>query len=276
MTINTLTKEALEIMMESKKTTVSSSCMTIKRYHEINKKPSIMTDDEHSRYCFDGWITMENTAYPCPRCKINADRVRFTSFLRRSGVEERYLNVEFADLHENPAVIRIRDKACKNPQKIFDHGASLVLWSRETGTGKTLLAIMIAKSALSIGKRVQFCSLSRVAMRVRAGYKEANTEEGVLTELGAVKMLAGADLLILDDLGAAETATQAVEKRILFAALDERQNRRLSTIITSNLDPKKLTGLVGERVLGRLQPLSVIHVDHGINYRMPDDVEEVF
>ena len=86
--------------------------------------------------------------------------------------------------------------------------------------------------------------------------------------MAALKRLTEADFLLLDDLGGGETENAKLESRLLFLALEERQTRRKATLITTNLTPAALIKLFGTRVLGRVQPLTIIHVDHKRNFRL--------
>ena len=58
------------------------------------------------------------------------------------------------------------------------------------------------------------------------------------------------DLLILDDLGA-EFST-SFSYATLYQWINTRLNKRLPTIISTNLTPKELLDLYGERVFSRL------------------------
>ena len=123
---------------------------------------------------------------------------------------------------------------------------------------------MIAKTAIRSGLNARVVNIGRLCVDVRRGYSDQG-----LTESAALESLGTTDFLILDDLGAGETRNATLENRLLYLALEERQNRRLPTIITSNLEPDALVTKLGSRLLNRLQPLTVLEVNHGRNFRLP-------
>lgn len=99
------------------------------------------------------------------------------------------------------------------------------------GTGKTMLASIIANERLKQGKPVLFSSVPDLMGDLRATFHKGNTEE----TLQSVKKAA---FLILDDLGA-ERMTEWVGEQ-LFAIINYRYNEQLPTIITSNYDKREI------------------------------------
>ncbi|TDE85314.1 ATP-binding protein [Deinococcus sp. S9] len=233
-------------------------------------QPETFTDEVHARECQSGFINAQEangtlTAFPCPRCEAAKRQAALRRQLVASGVDGRYLDTTWADLDVIAPLDRVRD-ACERITDIIATGASLLLWSPETGSGKTQAAMLAATAAIRAGHTAHVANLARLAVDVRDGYR--NKDGAALTEKGALARLTAPDLLVLDDLGAGETDSAAVERRLLFLALDERQTKRLPTIVTANLSPQELVQVFGVRVLARLQPLTVIHVDHKRNFRV--------
>jgi DNA replication protein DnaC len=62
-------------------------------------------------------------------------------------------------------------------------------------------------------------------------------------------------LLVLDDLGAAKASEWNEE--INYRLINHRYDRELPTIVTSNLGPRDLAGVIGERVASRLAEMAV-------------------
>lgn len=155
-----------------------------------------------------------------------------------------------------------------------------------TVTHNTQAAMLIGKAAIRAGHSVAVHNMARLALSVRESYRDRS--EGALTEEAALKALTAPDLLILDDLGAGESDSAAIERRLLFLALNERQMHRKPTVATTNLalvPPKEAEGkrrgdraptlveVLGARVFARLQPLKTLHVNHGKNFRaLPSEV----
>ncbi|WP_027459285.1 ATP-binding protein [Deinococcus murrayi] len=237
----------------------------------------------HNAYCTGGVVVAQGKRgefqeYRCPRCEQAGREARLRAQMEASGVEGRYLDVEWSDLELLAPLDRVATR-CRDITALIDAGASLLLYGEGTGSGKTQAAMLCAKAAIRAGRTACVVNLARLALEVRESYRERSGE--ALTEKAALRRLTDCDLLVIDDLGAGESDTAAVERRLLFLALDERQMRRRPTIVTTNLllappaeegrrDPNRPASLVevmGARVLARLQPLRTLHVNHGVNFR---------
>lgn len=229
-------------------------------------QPQAMTDAEHAEWCDSGFIVVGQDLHSrrCPRCAAAEQATQLRTRLIAAGVDGRYLDPTWDDL-EQPAPLDRVAAACDQITRIIDAGQSLLLWSGETGSGKTQAAMLAAAAAVRAGRTAHVANLARLAVEIRDGYGDRS---GVaLKEGAALARLTAPDLLVIDDLGAGETDSAAVERRLLFLALDQRQMHRRPTIVTTNLDPKELAALFGARIIARLQPLTVIHVNHGKNFR---------
>jgi DNA replication protein DnaC len=117
------------------------------------------------------------------------------------------------------------------------------------------------KHALSLGLTARLENLGLVAVDVRDGYGSHAGEK--MTERMAIERMATPDLLVLDDLGAGETASAMVEKRLLYLTLEQRCNHKRMTIVTTNLQAKAMVKTYGKRILERLQPSTTIEFEGG-------------
>lgn len=97
------------------------------------------------------------------------------------------------------------------------------------GTGKTHLAVAVANHRLDQGRAAIFIVVPDLLDRLRATFSP--TSDVSYDEL--FESARETDLLILDDLGAHSSTPWAQEK--LYQIINERYNRRLPTVITSNL-----------------------------------------
>lgn len=124
----------------------------------------------------------------------------------------------FAERPERPAL-----EALANPTLEW-----LVLMGSH-GTGKTHLAVAIANFRLDHGRPAVFIVVPDLLDRLRATFSP--TSDVSYDEL--FESARTAPLLILDDLGAHSSTPWAQEK--LYQIFNERYNRRLQTVITTNL-----------------------------------------
>ena len=115
-----------------------------------------------------------------------------------------------------------------------------------TGTGKTHISTAIAKAIISQGFDVLYDSVQNIindfeADKFRSGYSQ--------TEPAGAKYLE-CDLLIIDDLGAEFISQFSVSA--LYNLINTRQNKGLSTIISTNLSGPELAGKYDGRIYSRI------------------------
>ena len=115
-----------------------------------------------------------------------------------------------------------------------------------TGTGKTHISTAIAKVVISQGFDVLYDSVQNIVNdfetdKFRSGYHQ--------TESAGAKYLE-CDLLIIDDLGAEFVSQFSVSA--LYNLINTRQNKGLSTIISTNLSGPELAGKYDGRIYSRI------------------------
>lgn len=115
------------------------------------------------------------------------------------------------------------------------------------GTGKTHLAVGIGMRLLKQGRPVLFCTVMRAIRRIKDTWSKGAEE----SESQAVAALVYPELLILDEVGV-QFGTET-EKNLLFDVLNERYERRKSTLLLSNLPLDQVRAYLGERVFDRMR-----------------------
>ena len=115
------------------------------------------------------------------------------------------------------------------------------------GTGKTHLAVGVGMRLLKQGRPVLFCTVMRAIRRIKDAWGKGAEE----SESQAVAALVYPDLLILDEVGV-QFGTET-EKNLLFDVLNERYERRKSTLLLSNLPLDQVRAYLGERVFDRMR-----------------------
>jgi DNA replication protein DnaC len=226
-----------------------------------------------------GWLLgPEDVARPC-ECReqrLLRGRVRGIA----SVVPARYRQVSF----DTPPVSDMaRDLTTRHAVTAAEHflaglEANLAdgrgMWLMgSTGTGKTTLAMLIAKRASEAGHSVAVYFAPKLLTRIRQTYQAAAEQDSYAPFF---ERLASVDLLCIDDLGSERHTDWVVEQ--LYALINERYEQQRSVLITSNAESdvgEGLAGLeeqIGARTVSRLvqicgDPLPMFGPDNRIEAR---------
>ena len=154
------------------------------------------------------------------------------------------------DVYKNQPEIKARMERNLKIAKAFAenfarHHDNLLLIGT-TGTGKTHVSTAIAKEVISQGFDVLYDSTQNILNdferdKFKSGYNQ--------TESASDKYLE-CDLLIIDDLGAEFITQFSVSS--LYNLINTRQNKGLSTIISTNLTASELAGKYEGRIYSRI------------------------
>ncbi|MDQ6804029.1 MAG: ATP-binding protein [Actinomycetota bacterium] len=205
-----------------------------------------------------------NTAYACgcrPQLVARAKARNLSAV-----IPKRYRDVAF----ERPPVTDI-DRSVVAAVKRFAEAiderldAGDGIWFMgPVGTGKTTLAMLVAKAAIGAGRSVAVYSLPRLLNEIRETHRTDRSHIELLDRLTAV------DLLHVDDVGAERTTDWGLEE--LFSIVNARyQDGRSITITTSILDRAALCERITERTVSRLtemcEDLPLLGHDHRMDLR---------
>ena len=142
----------------------------------------------------------------------------------------------------------------------LDAGRGLWLFG-DVGTGKTTLAMLVAKAALEAGRSVAIYSLPRLLNEIRRTYDEGSDSSYV----DLLDRLAEVDLLHVDDLGAEKSSPWVLEQ--LYAIVNARYEGERAMTITTNLDREPLVEQIGARTVSRLEEMCEVIPVFGSDHR---------
>lgn len=162
------------------------------------------------------------------------------------------------------AAFKLARRFVKGWEKAKAGGYGL-LFLGSCGTGKTHLAcaIMIELLKEYAFSYPRYYKASEIFSAVRSTYQagaSTNEEE-------TLKFFSSIQLLVIDEVGV-QKGSEA-EKRILFSILDNRVTSNKPTILMSNLGPKALAELLGDRLYDRVRSKCVPMLFAGPSMRKP-------
>lgn len=177
--------------------------------------------------------------------------------LTQARIPARFLRAELTTYEpdtDSQRVALARAAAFVDAFPVIDRG---LLFHGPYGVGKTHLAVGILKAVIrKTGARGYFFETPDLLRQVRHTYN-ARVED---TELGVLRPIMEAELLVLDDLGTEKTSEWVQET--LGLVINHRYNTRRPTVLTSNLsdpldgtDPNSFLFQIGARTRSRLREM---------------------
>jgi DNA replication protein DnaC len=177
------------------------------------------------------WVLDDATgdARPC-RCREQRVRKAVSGGIG-TGIGRRFLEVSFDRepiVSLDPIVLR---QVRAFVRSIGDHlDAGRGLWfDGPVGTGKTSLAILVAKAAKEAGRSYAVYPVPRLLAEIKRTFDRDASD----TYLGFFRRLCTVDVLVLDDLGAEKQTEWVLEQ--LYSIVNERWQDRRSIVVTTNI-----------------------------------------
>ena len=194
----------------------------------------------------------------CRRCKrLIHIRENIEDYLKKAGVPPKYLKCSFDNFRikkENNHPFKLCREYATHPD------CSLFLYG-SYGTGKTHMAVSIARELLLQGKEVIFISVPRLLFDIRKAF-----QEDAQTEAEYVERYTSLEYLILDDFGAEKTTDWA--RQTLYYIIYERDNYLKPTVITSNLSLDEIAEKLDGRISSRLAGMGKVIQFKGEDFRL--------
>ena len=180
------------------------------------------------------WVLDEQSGEAKP-CRCREQRVRnAVSGGIGTGIGRRFLEVSFdrepiASL--DPMVLRPVRAFIRTIDDNLEAGRGL-WFDGPVGTGKTSLAILVAKAAKDAGRSYAVYPVPRLLAEIKRTFDRDSNDN----YMGFFRRLCTVDVLVLDDLGAEKQTEWVLEQ--LYSIINERWQDRRSIVVTTNIpDP---------------------------------------
>ena len=165
----------------------------------------------------------------CDHERARREQRRLSRLIHSCGLPPAYTGKTFGDYFVSEGA----ERAVKVARWLCEYQDKGALFYGATGTGKTLLAAIVAQEKMKRGISVVFVSVPDLPMDIRDSFGTGRTAE-------ILRSVQRAPCLVLDDLGA-ERMSEWVGEQV-FAILNYRSTHELQTIITSNYGLEALAG----------------------------------
>jgi DNA replication protein DnaC len=180
------------------------------------------------------WILDEATGEARP-CRCREQRVRrAVSGGIGTGIGRRFLEVSFDRepiVSLDPVVLRQVRAFVRSIADNLDAGRGL-WFDGPVGTGKTSLAILVAKAAKDAGRSYAVYPVPRLLAEIKRTFDRDASDN----YMAVFRRLCTVDVLVLDDLGAEKQTEWVLEQ--LYSIVNERWQDRRSIVVTTNIpDP---------------------------------------
>ena len=177
------------------------------------------------------WI-LDEASGQARACRCREQRIRqATSRGVGTGIGRRFLEVSFERepiVSLDPVVLRRVRTFVRALEDNLEAGRGL-WFDGPVGTGKTSLAILVAKAAKQAGRSYAVYPVPRLLAEIKRTFDRDASD----SYLGFFRRVCSVDLLVLDDLGAEKQTEWVLEQ--LYSIVNERWQDRRSIVVTTNI-----------------------------------------
>lgn len=184
----------------------------------------------------------------CLKKEISKILIKKSGFPKLNKFKDSNFNI-FSNKEEIEKIYSLMEKWCNK-----DSEKTLVYLLGNTGTGKTFLTSCMASEFISQGKIVYLTTAFNLSQDFLKFHRSFDDKQ----KADVFENYLSTEILFIDDLGT-EPIYNNVTREYLYLLINERKNKGLRTIITSNLEPVDIREKYDERIFSR-----IMDKDHSI------------
>lgn len=178
------------------------------------------------------------------------EQMRVNAIMGRAAIPKRFLDrnlSNFKVLNEGQQkALNAATRYAKEWESNFNDGRCLIMLGKP-GTGKTHLAIGIAREIMETGYTAMFCRAHEAISTITETY----SRDSAKTERQALDEFRKPDLLIIDEVGRQRGTDN--ERMMLFEIINRRYDDEKPTLLISNLNIEGLRGYIDAATEDRLR-----------------------
>ncbi|WP_020408947.1 ATP-binding protein [Hahella ganghwensis] len=219
------------------------------------------TCPRHGEYESVYYALGNGTWSECPECVQSLSmqnefreqqlKVDIEGWLERADIPLRFKDATFENYvcrsERQRAICEQTKSYAENIRKHRKTGTSMIM-TGDVGTGKTHLAIAVAKYAITQQHvAAKYTGLEKLLLRVKSTFGKGSSE----SQIGIINEMRSYSLLIIDEIGVQHKTD--FERQVMFDVVNARYEDMKPTILISNLDIHTITECIGDRVVDRLR-----------------------
>lgn len=177
----------------------------------------------------------------CLKKEISKILIKKSGFTKLNSFKDSNFEI-FSNKEEIEKIYALMEKWCKkNSEK------KLVYLLGNTGTGKTFLTSCMANEFISQGRIVYMTTAFNLSQDFLKFHRSFDNKE----KANVFENYLQTEVLFIDDLGT-EPVYNNVTREYLYLLINERKNKGLRTVISSNLEPIDIREKYDERIFSRI------------------------
>ena len=202
-----------------------------------------------------GCPTCENKS--CGDCKT---QLQLYKHYLRAGIGLNYQRLDWADFAGDQKAMSLA-QIYLGQHKDFVNGGMGILYHGTWGTGKTLLASLVAKELVKLGYTVYFATFTQMVDEFTRGW--GSNDDKARFEAKVVK----SDVFFLDDIGKEFRTKNNLSEATFDHVMRQRALDNRPTFITTNMGIDELMDGYGGAIFSLLKERVIEHQMDGIDYR---------